>query len=203
MKATQINGLIKSLAMNTIHLNLEPLVQNLTHEQFYELCMANQDIAMERSATGELIIMSPVGGESGEREADYIIDLGNWNRQTKLGKVFSSSTVFKLPNGGDRSPDAAWVKLERWHQLTQEQQKKFPPLCPDFVIELRSESDRLPPLQEKMQEYLASGLQLGWLINPQDQTVEIYRPNQDVEILNFPATLSGEDVLPDFKMNIE
>jgi Uma2 family endonuclease len=189
--------------MNTIHLNLEPLIENLTHEQFYELCMANKDIAMERSATGELIIMPPVGGESGEREANYITDLSIWNRQTKLGKVFSSSTVFKLPNGGDRSPDAAWVKLERWHQLTREQQKKFPPLCPDFVIELRSESDRLRPLQEKMQEYLASGLRLGWLINPQDQTVEIYRPNQDVEIVNLPATLSGDDVLPSFQLDIQ
>jgi len=189
--------------MNTIHLNLEPLVQNLTHEQFYELSMANKDIAMERSATGELMIMPPVGGESGEREADFITDLSIWNRQTKLGKVFSSSTVFKLPNGGDRSPDAAWVKLERWDQLTREQQKKFPPLCPDFVIELRSESDRLRALQEKMQEYLASGLRLGWLINPQDQTVEIYRPNQDVEIVNLPATLSGDDVLPGFRLEIQ
>jgi len=188
--------------MNTIHLNLDPLVQNLTHEQFYELCMANQDIEMERSATGELIIMSPVGGESGEKEADYITDLGIWNRQTKLGKVFSSSTVFKLPHGGDRSPDVAWVKLERWDRLTKEQQKKFPPLCPDFVIELRSESDRWRSLQEKMQEYLTSGLRLGWLINPQDQTVEIYRPNQEVEMINLPATLSGDDILPGFTLNI-
>ncbi|NES86762.1 MAG: Uma2 family endonuclease, partial [Moorea sp. SIO2B7] len=119
--------------MTNIQLSLEPLVRELTHEQFYQLCMANKDIAMERSLTGELIIMSPVGGESGAKEADYITDLNIWNRQTKLGKVFSSSTVFKLPNGGDRSPDAAWVKLERWNRLTPEQQKKFPPLCPDFV----------------------------------------------------------------------
>lgn len=189
--------------MSAIHLRLEPLVPTLTHEQFYELCLANKDVAMERSASGELIIMSPVGGESGEREANYIIDLGIWNRQTQLGKVFSSSTVFNLPNGGDRSPDAAWVKLSRWTQLTPTQQKKFPPLCPDFVIELRSESDRLKPLQQKMQEYLASGLQLGWLINPQGNTVEIYRPNHEIEIINLPATLSGEDVLPGFTLTIE
>jgi Uma2 family endonuclease len=189
--------------MSAIYLSLEPLVQTLTHEQFYQLCMANKDVAMERSATGELIIMPPVGGESGEREANYITDLNIWNRQTKLGKVFSSSTVFKLPNGGDRSPDAAWVKLERWNQLTSDQQKKFPPLCPDFVIELRSESDRLKPLQQKMQEYLASGLQLGWLINPQGQTVEIYRPNQETKIVNLPTTLLGDDVLPGFVLNIE
>ncbi|MGB7415773.1 MAG: Uma2 family endonuclease [Thermosynechococcaceae cyanobacterium] len=189
--------------MTAISLNLKPLASELTHEQFYELCMANKEIAMERSAIGELIIMPPVGGESGEKEADFIIDLGIWNRQTKLGKVFSSSTVFKLPRGGDRSPDAAWVKLEHWNRLTQEQQKKFPPLCPDFVIELRSESDRLKPLQAKMQEYLDSGLRLGWLINPQDQTVEIYRPAKAVEVIEYPATLSGEDVLPGFILDLQ
>ncbi|NET55616.1 MAG: Uma2 family endonuclease [Symploca sp. SIO2E6] len=189
--------------MTAITLNLEPLVQGLTHEQFYELSMVNKDIAMERSPQGELIIISPVGGESGRKEANYIIDLGIWNRQTGLGVVFSSSTVFKLPQGGDRSPDAAWVKLERWNSLTKEQQAKFPPICPDFVIELRSESDRLKPLQEKMQEYLDSGLQLGWLINPQGQTVEIYRPGQEVEVVKFPARVSGEDVLPGFVLNIQ
>ncbi|BAU11535.1 hypothetical protein LEP3755_20340 [Leptolyngbya sp. NIES-3755] len=125
--------------------------------------------------------MPPVGAES--READYIADLVFWNRQTGLGKVFSSSTIFSLPNGGDRSPDAAWVRLDRWNALTPEQQERFPPICPDFVIELRSrtvrswrsEADRLKPLQEKMQEYLDSGLRLGWLIDPQNEQVEIYR----------------------------
>jgi len=188
--------------MTAISLNLEPLVQGLTHEQFYKLCMVNQDLAMERSPKGELIIMPPVGGESGRKEADYIIDLGIWNRQTGLGVVFSSSTVFKLPNGGDRSPDVAWVKLERWNGLTKEQQTKFPPICPDFVIELRSESDRLKPLQEKMQEYLDSGLQLGWLVNPQGKTVEIYQPGKEVEVVKLPATVSGENVLPGFVLNI-
>ncbi|EKU99487.1 hypothetical protein Lepto7375DRAFT_1534 [Leptolyngbya sp. PCC 7375] len=189
--------------MTTISLNLEPLVQRLTHEQFYKLCMANKDIAMERSPAGRLIIMSPVGGESGRQEANYIADLVFWNRQSGLGVVFSSSTIFKLSNGGDRSPDAAWVTLERWNSLTREQQTKFPPLCPDFVIELRSESDRLKPLQEKMQEYLDSGLRLGWLINPQGQTVEIYRPGQAVEVVNCPATVSGEDVLPGFVLDFK
>lgn len=188
--------------MTAICLNLEPVLKELTHEQFYELCMGNKDIPMERSPQGELIIMPPVGGESGEREADYITDVSIWNRQSRLGKVFSSSTVFKLPGGGDRSPDVAWVLLERWNRLTQEQQKKFPPLCPDFVIELRSESDRLKPLQNKMQEYLDSGLRLGWLINPQGETVEIYRPGQSVEVVSMPVTLSGENVLPDFRLEI-
>jgi Uma2 family endonuclease len=185
--------------MTAITLNLEPIT-HLTHEQFYELCMANKDVPMERSPKGELIIMTPLGGLSGKKEADYITDLNIWNRQTGLGEVFSSSTVFSLPGGGDRSPDAAWIKLERWESLTPEQQEKFPPICPDFVIELRSRTDRLKPLQNKMQEYLNSGLRLGWLINPQDRQVEIYRLGQEVEVLTSPVMLSGEDVLPGFEL---
>lgn len=189
--------------MTAIILNVEPLAKELSHEQFYELCMVNKDLAMERSPEGELIIMPPVGGESGRNEARYIVKLGVWNEKTGLGEVFSSSTVFKLPKGGDRSPDAAWVAQERWDALTPDEQTKFPPLCPDFVIELRSESDRLKPLQGKMQEYLESGLRLGWLIDPQGQKVEIYRPDQAVEVLVLPVTLSGEDVLPGFTLAIE
>ncbi len=194
--------------MNTVILNLEKV--GLTDEQFDNLCYANPDLKLERSATGELIIMPPVGGISGNREADLITDLNVWNRQTKLGVVFSSSTIFRLPNGGVseawatpiRSPDAAWIQLERWNTLTPEQQEKFPPICPDFVIELRSKTDSLDPLQQKMQEYLNSGLKLGWLINPQQQQVEIYRINQPVEILQLPARLSGENILPEFTLEL-
>ena len=189
--------------MTAICINLEPLVQKLTHEQFYDLCMANKDLSMERNPQGDLIIMSPVGGSSGTKEADYITDLNIWNRQAQLGIVFSSSTVFKLPNGGDRSPDAAWVTLDHWNTLSLEQQDRFPPICPDFVIELRSKSDRLKPLQEKMLEYLGSGLRLGWLINPQEQRVEIYRASQAVEVHSLPITFSGEDVLPGFTLEIK
>lgn len=186
--------------MNTVVLNLENV--ELTDDQFYHLCQVNQDWQIERTAKGELVIMPPVGGLSGNREADLITEVNIWNRQTKLGKVFSSSTIFRLPNGGDRSPDVAWVKLERWEALTEEEQEKFPPICPDFVIELRSRTDALKPLQEKMQEYLNSGLLLGWLINPQQQQVEIYRPNQDVEIVQFPIKLLGEKVLPGFVLDL-
>lgn len=187
--------------MTPITLNLEPII-NLSHEQFYALCMANKDVAMERNPRGELIIMAPVGGGMGRREADYITDLTIWNRATKLGVVFSSSTVFNLPNGGDRSPDVAWVSRKRWDALSPEEQERFPPLCTDFVMELRSRSDRLGTLQDKMREYLASGLRLGWLINHQDQVVEIYRLGQEVDVVTLPATLSGEDVLPGFTMEI-
>jgi Uma2 family endonuclease len=185
--------------MNTVVLNLDPVVR-LTDEQFYQLCMANRDLKLERNKEGELIVVSPVGGESGNQEADLIVDVGNWNRQTQLGKVFSSSTIFRLPNGADRSPDVAWIQLERWEALTPEQRVKFPPLVPDFVIELRSQTDRLRPLQEKMLEYLENGLRLGWLIDPQGRQVEIYRLGKPVEVVMLPAQLSGEAVLPGFEL---
>ncbi len=202
--------------MTAVILNLDTV--NLTDEQFYRLCQVNQDWQLERTAKEELIVMPPVGGISGNREADFIIDLGLWNRQTGLGKVFSSSTIFRLPKGGDRSPDAAWISLTRWQSLSRQEQEKFPPICPDFVIELRSRTDSLETLQTKMtsdpapshgarerarmQEYLNSGLRLGWLINPQQQQVEIYRQNQPVEIKTLPTDLSGEDILPGFSLSL-
>ncbi|MFN6469750.1 MAG: Uma2 family endonuclease [Nostoc sp. SerVER01] len=187
--------------MNTIILNLKAIA-NLSDEQFYQLCLANRDLSLEMNAAGELIIVPPVGGESGNQEAGLIADLEIWNRQAKLGKVFSSSTIFILPNGAKRSPDAAWVKSDRWEALTAEQRKKFPPLVPDFAIELRSETDRLKPIQEKMQEYIENGLRLGWLINPQDANVEIYRIGKAVEVMQIPAILSGEDILPGFELQL-
>jgi Uma2 family endonuclease len=192
--------MVPSIEMLPLFLNLETV--ELTDEQFWHLCQVNQNLQFERTAKGELIIMAPVGGVSGNQEAGLISLIWLWNQETGLGKVFSSSTIFKLPRGGNRSPDVAWVKLERWQALTIEQQETFPPICPDFVIELRSRTDSLKSLQEKMQEYLNSGLRLGWLINPQSEKVEIYRPNQEVQTLTFPVTLSGEDVLPGFQLNL-
>jgi Uma2 family endonuclease len=187
--------------MTAITVSLKSIF-DLTDEAFYELCRSNPDVKFERTATGELIVMSPTGGESGQRNADIIIDLGLWNRQTQLGVTFDSSTGFKLPNGAERSPDASWVRGDRWDVLTPEQRRKFPPLAPDFVVELRSVSDDLNALQAKMQEYIDNGVQLGWLINPQDQQVEIYRPRQPVEVLQSPQSLSGEDVLPGFTLDL-
>ncbi|MGB5711506.1 MAG: Uma2 family endonuclease [Waterburya sp.] len=186
--------------MTAVVLNLEQV--NLTDEQFYNLCQVNQNWNLERTAKGDLVIMPPVGGESGQREADLITELNLWNRQSKLGVVFSSSTIFSLPNGGDRSPDAAWIKSDRWNRLTDQQKKGFPPICPDFVIELRSQSDALKPLQAKMQEYLDSGLQLGWLIDPQHNQVEIFRSSRDSETMQLPTQLSGEKTLPGFILNL-
>jgi Uma2 family endonuclease len=174
----------------------------LSDEQFYNICQNNRELKFERTTQGDLIIMSPVGGESGNREADLLIDLGIWNRQTGLGFVFSSSTIFKLPNGADRSPDVAWIRREKWLALSQQQRQKFPPLAPDFVIELRSATDKLEALRFKMLEYQEAGVLLGWLINPQQQQVEIYRLQREVEIYNLPAALSGETVLPGFCLRL-
>ncbi|MFB2838247.1 Uma2 family endonuclease [Floridanema evergladense] len=188
--------------MNNVTLNIPPIAK-LTDEQFYEICQANRDLKIERTATGELIIMPPTGGGTGKRNSDINIELGIWNRNTGLGIVFDSSTGFKLPNGADRSPDAAWITLEKWHNLTPEQQEKFLPFAPDFVIELRSPSDALQPLQDKMQEYIENGTRLGWLMNRKDRQVEIYRQGREKEVLNNPATLSGENVLPGFVLNMQ
>lgn len=198
---TQLEN-ISTLETQPIVVRLQPVI-NLTDDQFYEFCQLNRDLRMERTARGELIIMPPVGGESSKRNADLTIDLGLWNRQTRLGVVFDSSGGFKLPKGGDRSPDAAWVKLDRWNAMTQQQRKRFLPICPDFIIELRSETDSLKELQEKMKEYLDNGMRLGWLIDPKTQHVEIYRPRCGVEVLLCPKTLSGEDVLPDFVLDLK
>jgi Uma2 family endonuclease len=174
----------------------------LSDEQFYHICQNNRELKFERTTQGDLIIMSPVGGESGNREADLLIDLGIWNRQTGLGFVFSSSTIFKLPNGADRSPDVAWIRREKWLALSQQQRQKFPPLAPDFVIELKSATDKLEALRFKMLEYQEAGVLLGWLINPQQQQVKIYRLQREVEIYNLPAALSGETVLPGFCLRL-
>ncbi len=175
---------------------------DITDEQFWQLCHQHKDLQFERTAEGELIIMSPTGGLTSDRNSDINFQLRLWNRNSKLGKVFDSSGGFKLPNGADRSPDAAWVELSRWNSLIRQQQEGFVPLCPDFVVELRSPSDALKTIQNKMQEYLDNGAKLGWLIDPQRQVVEIYRPSQQVEILQSPNTVSGEDILPGFSLDL-
>ncbi|MGK7899920.1 MAG: Uma2 family endonuclease [Hormoscilla sp.] len=174
----------------------------LTDEQFFELCQKHRNLKFERNATGDLIIMSPTGGITSDRNSDINFQLRAWNRDRKLGKVFESSGGFKLPNGADRSLDASWVKLQRWNALTLEQQAKLVPLCPDFVVELRSPSDALSKVQQKMNEYIENGAELGWLIDPKRQVVEVYRPSQDAEVLQSPKTVSGEAVLPGFVLDL-
>ena len=213
----------------------------ITPEQFEQLAAAEQLARLELTKDGELIVMSPQsvrsdrrlattgnadalrGGTAGGKNFNLYLDLGNWNRQTKLGKAFDSSTIFALPNGARKSPDVSWVELKKWNRLTQSQQDGFPPIAPDFVIELIAPSrfavpserrwtpvhgpsdlknQRYEDLQAKMQEYLDNGVKLGWLIEPSAKTVEIYRSNKQVEILNNPPTLSGEDILPGFTLDL-
>lgn len=188
--------------MNTYTINFNSVLE-MTDQQFYQLCQLNPDVKFERNARGELMIMSPTGGETGSSNATLTARFVVWNEQSELGVVFDSSTGFKLPNGGDRSPDVAWIKKDRWNALTPEQKKKFPPIAPDFVLELMSPTDTLREAQAKMQEYMNSGVKLGWLIDPETRRVEIYRLGQDIEVLDAPETLSGEDGLPGFTLNLQ
>ncbi|KAM3113605.1 Uma2 family endonuclease [Phormidesmis sp. 146-33] len=188
--------------MTALIVNLRPTI-DLTDEQFYHLCQNNPDLRFERTAKGELIIMSPTGGETGKRNFSLTTQLGIWTEQDGSGVGFDSSTGFKLPNGANRSPDAAWILKDRWNALTPEQQGKFPPIAPDFVIELRSQTGSLETLEAKMQEYLDNGVRLGWLLDPQTPQAKIYRPGQPVQTLLSPTTLSGEDVLPGCVLDVE
>lgn len=188
--------------MSNLPLNIPPNLK-VSQEQFAILAAANRDVQLELTATGELIIMPPTGGNTGKRNIDIEGQLWFWNRQTKLGVTFNSSTAFLLPNGAERSPDAAWVSQTRWDRLKPEEQDSFPPLCPDFAIELRSKSDNMEPLRKKMQEYIDNGLRLGWLIDTKNKQIEIYRANQPVEVLDNPTSLSGEDVLLGFVLDLQ
>lgn len=175
----------------------------VTQEQFAALATANQDLQLERTAQGELIVNPPTGWETGKRNWSISGELYLWWRNAgEPGEAFDSSTAFILPNGATRSPDASWVSQARWDALTPEQTGTFANICPDFVVELRSGSDSLKPLQEKMQEYMDNGAKLGWLIDPQNRQVEIYRPGLKVEVLANPTELSGEEVLPGFVLNL-
>jgi hypothetical protein len=182
----------------TIHFPLT----SMTVEEFYEFCLANQDLRIERNANGEVVIMPPAFSDTGNRNVKISQQLANWSDQDGSGESFDSSAGFTLPNGATRSPDASWISLSRWNILTDEQKASFAPICPDFVIELRSASDTLSSLQEKMQEYLSNGILLGWLIDRKNRRVYIYRPNQEVEILDNPETVKGDPELLGFGLQM-
>jgi Uma2 family endonuclease len=175
----------------------------MTDEQFFEFCQFNRDLRIERNQLGEISIMSPTGSETGNREVNISGQLWLWSEQDGTGISFSSSTGFKLSTGAERSPDASWMKLDRWNSLTPLQQQRFAPICPDFVIELRSPSDGLTKLKDKMAEYIQEpGIQLGWLIDRQNRQVYIYRPGQPEQCLDKPSTVSAEPVLSGFNLNM-
>ncbi|MGB3614298.1 MAG: Uma2 family endonuclease [Elainellaceae cyanobacterium] len=180
-----------------------PPTATLTADQFYDLCLANPDWRLERTVQGDLVIMAPTGGETGARNASFLIKLGMWNERSQLGVVFDSSTGFHLPNGADRSPDVAWVGQGRWDALTPQQREKFPPLAPDFVIELMSPSDNLAVARTKMQEYIDNGVRLGWLFDRNAKQVEVYRLDGSRAVLQRPGELDGSPVLEGFTLKLD
>jgi Uma2 family endonuclease len=175
---------------------------HLTEEQFELLCQENPELRLELTAQGELIIMPPTGSESGWRSGETFLSLGTWAKQDGTGLSFDSSTGFTLPNGAIRSPDASWIRRERWTALTKAQREKFAPICPDFVVEVRSQTDKLSDLLGKMQEYIDNGARLGWLIDPLEQRVYIYRPGRPVEMQDNPSSVNGDPELQGFVLQV-
>ncbi len=174
----------------------------LDEAQFHEFCRANPELRIERSTTGEVIVMSPTFSDTGNRNFKIAQQLGNWADRDGTGEVFDSSTGFRLPNGAIRSPDVAWVKRDRWEALTDSDKASFAPICPDFVVELRSHSDTIADLQTKMQEYVENGVQLGLLVDRHSRTVWLYRPGREAESLDNPDTVSCEPELPGFVLEM-
>lgn len=186
-----------------IVINFRELLAEISDDRFEDFCRQNPDVEMEMTKEGELVIMPPTGGTTGNRNFSLIVVFGNWLEKDGRGIGFDSSTVFKLPNGAKRSPDLSWVKNERWEKLTAKEQEKFPPLCPDFVVELRSPSDSIKNLQNKMTEYIENGAALGWLIDPLEKKVYVYAPDSEIEILDNPKQVSGEPLLEGFVLNVK
>jgi Uma2 family endonuclease len=174
-----------------------------TDDEYFEFCQQHKDLRIETNKDGDLIIMPPTGGETSIKNSEIVVQLGIWARKNKKGKVFESNVEFELPNGAKKSPDASWILKDRYNVLTQKEREGFPPIAPDFVVQLRSKTDRLKPIQDKMAEYIENGVRLGWLIDPYQKQVHIYRKNGEIEILENPKTVSGEDVLEGFELDLE
>jgi Uma2 family endonuclease len=183
-------------AREPVVLRFAAALRKMTEEEFFDFCQQqDDDVRLELTSEGDLLIMSPTGAKTGMRSSKLMVRLGSWAEQDGTGHYFDSSTGFTLPNRAMRSPDFAWVTTERWDALTEDQQGRFAPLCPDFVVELRSRTDSLKTLRRKMEEYVSNGAQLGWLIDPKERKVYVYRPQVEVEVLSDPQTISGEPVL--------
>jgi Uma2 family endonuclease len=202
MMVACLNNIRQDLLLNTLVLHLPPSL-NLVNEQFFDFCQANKELRIERTAQGDCEIMAPTGGETSWRNSRLIAQLYNWAEQEGSGVVFDSSGGFLLPNGAIRSPDVSWVKKSRLLTLTPEQKQKFLPLCPDFVIELRSASDSLKTLQNKMQEYMVNGASLGWLIDPQAKQVFVFQSQQSMISLDNPDFLTADELLTGFRLNMQ
>jgi len=183
-------------------LHLAPVLR-LSDDQLFELCQRNRDLRIEREASGDLILMTPAGFETSDTNSEINMQLRQWALRDGSGRAVESSAGFVLPNGSMRSPDAAWVSHRRLAAVDPEERKKFLPLCPDFVVELRSPSDPLRSLQSKMEEYVGNGARLGWLIDPVEEKVHIYRPGAEVEVLDKPGAVSGDPELPGWVLEME
>lgn len=184
-------------------LHFQEVLKKLTEEDFEQFCYDNKDMRIELTKEGDLIVMPPTGGETGIRNFSLNGQFYIWVEADGTGYGFDSSTLFTLPNGAKRSPDLSWIKKERWDALPQKERKKFSAICPDFIVELRSETDSLKTLQDKMKEYIENGVQLGWLIDPIEKRIYIYRPNLETEVLDNPETISGEPLLKGFMLNVK
>jgi Uma2 family endonuclease len=202
MSAVLEKPVINEYGISRFVLQFSPFIE-MNDDQFFEFCQANSDLRIERNSQGEVIIMPPTFTETGAINFNLAIEFGIWAKKDGTGKGFDSSTGFVLPNGAVRSPDLSWVKLERWNALTSKQRSRFAHICPDFVVELRSKSDSLSKLQDKMQEYIENGVTLGWLIDPTERKVYVYRPETEVETLENPSEISGASVLKGFVLNLK
>ncbi|MEO6724525.1 MAG: Uma2 family endonuclease [Blastocatellia bacterium] len=191
------------IQLNPFRVRATPILRKLSDEDFYDLCQANPELRIELTKEGDLLLMPPTGGETGGNNFNLSGEFHIWVKFDKRGKGFDSSTGFTLPNGAKRSPDLAWVRRERWEALTPQQRRIFPPLCPDFVVELRSPSDSLDQLKEKMREYMDNGAQLGWLIDTRERKIYIYRQDTPLEVLDNPASVSGEPLLHGFILEMK
>jgi Uma2 family endonuclease len=201
MEANTMSTAIEQFGGLLLIVHMQPVVK-LTDDEFFDFCQLNRDLRIERTAEGDIEIMSPAGWETSDLNAELTMQVRLWAKKDRRGVVTDSSGGYRLPNGATRSPDVAWIRRSRLAKLTAKQKKKFLPLCPDFVIELRSSSDRLSTLQKKMREYIANGAELGWLIDPTNRRVYVYRPDAEVECLTHPMTISGEPVLRSFVLKL-
>ena len=187
---------------DTLVIRLGPLKRALSDDEFFTFCQLNPELRIEMTKEGQMLIMMPTGSEGGHRSFNFAVEFGIWAKADRTGVGFDSSTGFKLPNGAKRSPDLSWIRRERWESIPKRQRKKFAPICPDFVVEIRSETDTLETQKEKMEEYLANGAQLGWLIDPLEKKVYVYQPAARVKVLTRPKTLSGEPLLKGLRLSL-
>jgi len=183
-------------------INIATFTNSISDRQLEQLCADNPETKFETTSEGKLIIMSPTGSESGRKNGRLFFQVELWNTKTKLGVSFDSSTGFKLSNGATRSPDVSWIKLDRWRAIPKDQKRRFAPIDPDFVVELASPTDDLDELRKKMQEYMNCGVQLGWLICPDQKQVEIYRQGKETELLDNPSELSEKVIMPGLKVDL-